>query len=75
MEKIILKKRQGVSGVSPLDLEVKDLSRNLLEKEIIKLRNQVAKLQGELKIYREPHHLSLPPLHLDADGCWYDFLK
>jgi len=66
MEKIILKKEKGV-------VDLKDLSRDLLVKEIIKLRNQVAKLKGELKIQREPHHLSLPPLHLEADGWWHEY--
>ena len=67
MEKIIFKKGQG-----KVELEVKDLSRDLLEKEVIKLRNQVAKLQSELKTEREPHHLCLPPLHLEADG-WNEY--
>ena len=68
MEKIIFKKGQG-----KVELEVKDLSRDLLEKEVIKLRNQVAKLQGELRTEREPHHLCLPPLHLEADGWWNEY--
>jgi len=66
MEKIIFKKEQ-------VELEVKDLSRDLLEKEVINLRNQVAKLQSELKTERDPHHLCLPPLHLEADGWWEEY--
>lgn len=65
MENINFKKGQG-----KVELEVKDLSRDLLEKEVIKLRNQVAKLQSELKTEREPHNIELPPLHLRADGWW-----
>ena len=68
MENINFKKGQG-----KVELEVKDLSRDLLEKEVIKLRNQVAKLQGELRTEREPHHLCLPPLHLEADGWWNEY--
>ena len=68
MENINFKKGQG-----KVELEVKDLSRDLLEKEVIKLRNQVAKLQSELKTEREPHNIELPPLHLRADGWWEEY--